>query len=387
MPLNSWIGLGALAGLAFAPFPAAWAQERVPIAVMDLAGRGVDEAAAGALTTEVGNTLTQLRVFRVITREDIKRMLLLEQTKARCTGQVDAACMAEIGGALGVDYLVYGEIARFGRTYSLSLVMLDIARARAANRVNRKVTDPSELLTEAERAAKQLVRPLLRNKRGFLVLDVVEPGAKVTIDGRLVGVSPLSGRLPLAMGAHEVVVEKEGFLAWARTIDIPPNQATVEQVALVPSEAFISEYRDRAEAIRTSAWITAGTGTLLLGTSLVLKLVADAQFDDLVSKGFVTRNPTVCASTVDNYNGSDYCPTAAGYENGVLGTLDSIETMDTLALVSVLVGGASAITSAVLFIAGEDPAKYEVYGESQVQASDGPRFILTGPGAGLEWTW
>ena len=360
----------------------------VPIAVMDLAGRGVDEAAAGALTTEVGNTLTQLRVFRVITREDIKRLLQLEQTRARCTGRVDAACMAEIGGALGVDYLVYGEVAKFGRTYSLSLVMLDIGRARAVNRVNRKITDAANLLTETERATKRLVRPLLRNKRGFLVLNVDESGAKITVDGRLVGVSPLVGRLPLAMGSHEVIVEKEGFLPWAQTVDVPPNQATVQQATLVPNEAFVAEYKSRAEAIRTTAWITAGSGALLLGTSLVLKLVADARFDDLASKGFVTKNPSICAATVDNYNGTDYCPTQAGYENGVLGTLDSIETMDTVALVSVLVGGVSAITSAVLFFAGEDPAKYEVYGEGRIRASNpGPRLILTGPGAGVEWSW
>ena len=354
---------------------------------MDLAGRGVDAAAAGALTTEVGNTLNQLRVFRVITREDIKRMLELETTRAKCTGSVDAKCMAEIGGALGVEYLVYGEVARVGRTYSLSLVMLDTSRAEAVNRVSRKISDPGALLAEASRGTQQLVQPLLRDKKGFLVLEVAEAGAKVTIDGRLVGVSPLAGRIPLAMGAHEVIVEKEGFLAWARTVDLPPNQATIERVSLVPSEAFIGEYRDRAQTMRASAWITAGTGTLLLGTSLILKLVADARFDDLVSKGFISRNPTVCSASIASYNGTDFCPTQAGYDNGVLSTLDEIESMDTAALVTVLIGGASAIASAVLFLAGEDPAQYEVYGEGQIRASEGPRIILSGPGAGLEWRW
>lgn len=380
------VGRLAVAGFVLSSASPIQAEERVPVAVMDLAGRGVGEAAVGALTTEVSNTLNQLRVFRVITREDIKRLLQLEQTRAQCTGTVDAACMAEIGGALGVDYLVYGEVAKIGETYSLSLVMLDSSRAEAANRVNRKITDPSQLLVEAERATKQLVQPLLKDKKGFLVLDVAEPGAKITIDGRLVGVSPLPGRLPLAMGAHEVIVEKEGFLAWARTVDLVANQASVEQVALVPSEAFVAEYHDRAEAMRVAAWSTAGAGALLLGTSLVLKLVADARFDDLINKGFITRNPSICQETVSNYNGDDFCPTQAGYENGALATLDGIETMDTISLVAVLVGGASAIVSTVLFLTGEDPAKYEIYGDSQVQTSV-PRLIVTGPGAGLEWSW
>src|SRR5205814_9635865 len=114
--------------------------------VMDLQSRGVDEAAVGALTTEVSNTLAALRVFRVITREDIKRMVQLQQTKQACTGNIDASCMAEIGGALGVDFLVYGEVAKIADTYSLSLVLLDISKAEAANRVNRRITEARSLL-------------------------------------------------------------------------------------------------------------------------------------------------------------------------------------------------------------------------------------------------
>ena len=106
------LGTGLLLLVSFLAARPAFADNRTPIAVMDLQGRGVDEAASGALTTEVGNTLARLRVFRVITREDIKRMVQLEQTRQQCTGGVDAACMAEIGGALGVDYLVYGEVAK-----------------------------------------------------------------------------------------------------------------------------------------------------------------------------------------------------------------------------------------------------------------------------------
>src|SRR5262245_65502556 len=96
-------------------------EQKTSIAVMDLAGRGVDDAAAGALTTEVSNTLAQLRVFKVITREDIKRMVQLEQTRQACSGEVDAACMAEIGGALGVDFLMYGEAGKIAETCSLSV--------------------------------------------------------------------------------------------------------------------------------------------------------------------------------------------------------------------------------------------------------------------------
>lgn len=357
--------------LGVAAAMSARADQKLPIAVMELSGQGVDEAAASALTTEVSNTLAQLRVFQVITREDIKRMLQLEQTKQQCTGSVDAACMAEIGGALGVDYLIYGSVAKIANTYSLSLVLLDISKAEAANRANKKITDVGALLDETGSATKLLMQPLLADKKGFLVLDLREAGAKVTIDGRLVGVSPLAGRVELPMGAHEVLIEKQGFLTWAKTVDVPPNQAAVEPVSLVPSQAFIDDYVSGARGTRTAAWITAGSGAALIATAVVLRLVADARFDDLSNKGYITTQASICAEQNPGFAGGEFCPTSEGYANDVLGSVRSIETMDSLALGAIITGGASAIVSAVLFAIGDDPGRYEAYGDTKVAATIG----------------
>lgn len=363
--------------------PSALAQGRVPIAVMDLAGRGVDEAAAGALTTEVGNTLAQLRVFQVITREDIKRMLQLEQTKQQCTGSVDAACMAEIGGALGVDYLVYGDVSKIANVYSVSLVLLDISKAQATNRVSRKISEAGLLLAEAEQATKLLVQPLLADKKGYLVLDARERGAQVKLDGRLIGITPLAGRLEVAMGAHEILIEKEGYLAYAKTVDVPPNQALVEPVSLVPSQAFIEDYAGRNRVLRGSAWATAGVGAALLGTGLALKLVSDARFDDLVNKNYLTQNSAVCSVQNPSYNGSNYCATAEGYAHDVTGTVDSIETQDSVALGLAISGVVSAVASVVLFMVSEDPDRYEAYG-----AGGGAAAVSAGPdGAQVMFRW
>jgi TolB-like protein len=353
------IALASITSLMATP---ASAEDKLPIAVMELAARGVDVAAAGALTTEVSNTLATLRVFRVITREDIQRMLQLEQTKQQCTGTVDAACMAEIGGALGVDYLIYGEVAKIAETYSVSLVLLDIGKAQAANRVNKKVTDPRDLLDETELSTKLLVQPLLADKKGYLIVDTREGGAKVTIDGRLLGITPLPGRLELEMGAHEMVVEKEGFLVYAKTIDVAPNQANVEQVALVPSQTFIEGYESTARLTRIFAWGTAALAAALVGTGIVLRLVDDARFDDLIAKGYITQQASICAESNPSYNGTDYCPTPRGYENGVVDDIHSIETADSAALAIGIVGGASALVSVFLFLIGDDPDRYESYG-------------------------
>jgi len=339
----------------------------VSIAVTDLKARGVDDAAAGALTTELTNTLSAMNVFRVISGEDIKRLLTLEATRQACTGDGDAACLAEIGGALGVDYLVYGEIARLGDTYNLSLSLLDTAAANAVGRANKKIEQANRLLGETSGLTKVLVRPLLEQNRGFLVLEVAERGAKVQLDGKTVGVTPLGRRFELPMGPHDVVIEKGGFVAWARTVDVEPGSVKVETITLVPNQAFIGDYERTASTVRAFAWGTAGLATAGLVAAGALRLVNDARFDELVSKRWLDSQ-AICAS--------DLCPTDLGRANGVTGEVERIERADTLALGLAIGGGLSAILATVLFATGDPPGRYAAF-------ASGPSVWLGPAGAGI----
>ncbi len=340
------------------------------VAVMDLKARGVDEAAAGALSTEVTNALASLRVIQVISGEDVRRLLALEETRQGCTGEVDAACMAEIGGALGVEHLVYGEVAKVGSTYSLSLVLLDTRSASAKNRANSKVDSASELLRKVNELARALVAPLLEGKSGSLVLDVREAGAKVRIDGRTVGVTPL-GRQSLTMGPHEVVVEKPGFLPFARTVDVLADQVSVEAVTLIPNESFIVEYESGARMVRTMAWIGAGATVALLGTAGALRLVGDARFDELVSKQYLSTRGD-CAELDPSFNGTDLCPTELGQRNGVVDTVEGIETADGVALALGIGGVVVGVATVMMFVMGDEPGHYAPF------AAAGPDGVSAG---------
>lgn len=360
------------------------AEDLVPVAVMDLTGRGVDEAAVGALTTEVSNTIAAWRVFRVITREDVKRMLQLQETRQQCSGDVDAQCMAEIGGALGVEYLVHGELSRVGGTYSVSLVLLDISRAEAKNRVSRKVTEPRRLLEETATAVKMLMAPLLEDKRGFLVVSLDAVGAQISVDGRTVGISPLGGRLELGMGAHEVHVVHEGFMDWAQTVEILPGQVAVADVRLVPSQAYIDEYESRASRTRAFAWVAAGTSVALVGTGVVLRVVDNAKFQDLVDRGYLTQDGS-CAASDPGFKAGDYCPTGLGYEHGVLDEISGIERTDAIATGLVIAGGVSALLSIYWFLSGDAPGRYSAFSASTVEGG-GPSGILIDPRGQVGWS-
>ena len=83
----------------------------------------------------------------VISRDEIKSMLLHEQSKM-LMGCDDESCLAEIGGALGVQYIVSGNVGRIGETYLLHLKLINIREAKVENRV-----------AEVRKVDTDLVRP------------------------------------------------------------------------------------------------------------------------------------------------------------------------------------------------------------------------------------
>src|SRR5207249_4712795 len=103
----------ALVALTCAAAPAfAAGDSRVKIAVLDLQARGVDAGLVQSAGTLIASELNKLEVFKVISREDIRNMLSFEKDKQNLGCEADQACLAEIGGALGVEYIIAGSLAK-----------------------------------------------------------------------------------------------------------------------------------------------------------------------------------------------------------------------------------------------------------------------------------
>jgi hypothetical protein len=109
------------------------------IAVMDLEGAGtvgaLAQAASLVLPTEIRGRLPGAQV---ISSGEIKSMLGLEKTR-QALGCEDEGCMAEIGGALGVDELVSGKIGKVGRTIVIELRRTDVRASKTVSSAVRTV--------------------------------------------------------------------------------------------------------------------------------------------------------------------------------------------------------------------------------------------------------
>src|SRR5512138_806372 len=142
------------------------------IAVMPITpGAAVSPPEAAAMTQSLVSEVRRRSGAEVITEREITSVLSLEQQK-RMMGCSTDACMAELGGALGVGRLVTGEVAKLGESLLVSLRVLDAAKVRVVSQSDRRLKKGSyddlldalpamvsELFADAPRAAPPPAAP------------------------------------------------------------------------------------------------------------------------------------------------------------------------------------------------------------------------------------
>lgn len=102
------------------------------------AGEGVPATTAAAITEAVVAEVRKQSGAEVITQREIASILSLENQKAMLGCQTDA-CMAELGGALGAERLVAGDLAKLGESFLFHLRVVDTKKVRVAAQADRRL--------------------------------------------------------------------------------------------------------------------------------------------------------------------------------------------------------------------------------------------------------
>jgi hypothetical protein len=103
--------------------------------------------------------------------------------------------------------------------------------AEAADAYERYLVDgkpDAKRRTEVQAILKEITARL-----GKLRIEVNEPGARVLVDGKVVGESPQAITKRVEPGTHTVVAEKQGYPAAAATVQIAAGQERVVELRLV----------------------------------------------------------------------------------------------------------------------------------------------------------
>ena len=137
----------------------------------------------------------------------------IDASTDRCPSASTAACAAEIGAKLGVDYVLAGSIWSHGTGFILTL---DVVNVGTKTRV-RSLRDVAIATTTAQAWSKRVFERIVDNATGSLVISSNVSRAVVFVDGQQV--TELYQRRALvqnlALGRHAVELRAPGYKPYA----------------------------------------------------------------------------------------------------------------------------------------------------------------------------
>jgi TolB-like protein len=243
MPSLSRVLFLLLAGAPLAASPALAEEEPIQIVVLGLETTELEAGKVALVDGIIADTISRAPRLKVLTKSDIERLAAFESDKA-LLGCDASNCLAEVAGALGAAYVVFGRI---GTLDDLILVQLNLFDARKAQPVGRQ-----EVRAASLRALDGAVQPAVQRLLSPLTGEVpVEAPA------------PSSGPGALAIGgfaAGGVLLVAGGVLAGIGLAQVP----------VVEDSTKSAIDRNEAKALGAGLVIAGGVGLGLaaLGTAI-----------------------------------------------------------------------------------------------------------------------
>ena len=242
-----------------APKPAALGA-RTKVAVMEVAGvQGVAPGTATILTNIVVADVARTGLDTV-SKGDITAIIGFEKQKQILGCAQDANCIAEIGGALGVEFMLTGQVGQIGSQYHLSLQLVETRKAKVAARASRfsEKNEDALVMATREAAAEVLVPALARNAAATGAKPQAAVATKAAPNRRPAWIAlGTAGVLAVAGGVT-------GYVAKAKYDDLKAQEGTPGYGAKYAAEkGSIESTALAADIMFGGAIVAAGVGTWL----------------------------------------------------------------------------------------------------------------------------
>jgi TolB-like protein len=135
------------------------ANKRVSMLALDLDASNLNPEDVQLVDTLVVQALSRHARLNVLSSSDIRQMIDLE-TERQAVGCDTNSCLAEIAGAMGAQYVVYGTAGQLGETILVQLNLFDSSTGTSINREKIETTDLGALPRLVEPAIDRLVAEL-----------------------------------------------------------------------------------------------------------------------------------------------------------------------------------------------------------------------------------
>ena len=234
------------------------------VAVVELRADPALSGPAKALTTIIATEIGAMPGYKALAPNELRSMLD-NSAMQQLLGCEDAQCVANFSTVLATDRIVIGSLEQAGvgdeAAVLLSVSLVDPSVPAVLARRTETWRGPLDDIVSLPRPLlQQLLGRVVDGQRG--ALDVLgTTGATVTVDGTVSGTTPLKQRLPLAVGAHEVIVQREGFVSQRRTVAVAAGETSVLQAELVDEQSLLPWYA------RWYVWGPVAGGAVLVGAA------------------------------------------------------------------------------------------------------------------------
>jgi hypothetical protein len=250
---------------------------RTSFAVFDLQPTGISPESAQNLTQILSAEIKRIEGASVIGRDDIQTFLRFDEQKMRLGCTEDTSCLAVIGGALGVDKLIVGNVGKLADSFVITLRLIDARRARVDNRMTTSFRGEEDQLIRAVRHVGRELIGLKVETRGAIAVTASQEGAEAFIDEERRGELPLPPMRGLSLGKHSVRVAKSGFMPWQGDFFVDPDETTVAWAQLV----------EQPERWYQKWWVWSTVATVAVsagvGVALILRSGRDAPATGTIS--------------------------------------------------------------------------------------------------------
>ncbi len=263
-------------------------RKKTPVAIMEFTTKGgVTQAQMDALGDLLAETVRKMGQYRVIGSNDITSVLKAEERKA-LAGCSDVSCMAEIGGALGVRWMVVGNVSKFGKAFLLNVKLIDAQDVKVVGSASVKVTGGEEALLDAVpktaghvfeegRAAMFPPPPILPPEKKP---EAAPPAPRPPPEETTAAAPPQSEPVPVEAGATTGMVRSSenfwGHFAFWGGLGL----AALGGVGLGLGKAAADDYAggdmgawEKSRTMTAAGFASLGVGAALMATGVVLWLV------------------------------------------------------------------------------------------------------------------
>ena len=110
-----------------------------------------------ALTNLIASTLAEDRRLDVLAATDVQDVLRFEADKQLMGCDASGSCLAEIAGAMGARFVVFGHLDRLGELMLLTLNLFDSSKTSSVSRVTVQARTLEEFAEKIEPAVQKLL--------------------------------------------------------------------------------------------------------------------------------------------------------------------------------------------------------------------------------------